>query len=572
VPVPRQNLNRPVLIILRHFPKLKAAEHEVVKRIEASASELGWNARLVDVDRNFDFKKIELIEKDADLVIDIHYEYPKFLKPRSIGAFWTPTSFMKDWDLAYAWENQLSHDHLVHTDSEKIVQLVRSYRPDENFAILNHTIPLSWQEWVSEATRNITPRAFYAGINWSKLSGRQGRHQRFFELLDDQNALDIYGPKKIGHVIPWEGFKSYRGEIPFDGKSILRCARQSGISLVLSAEQHFREGVISSRLFEGLVAGNAIIADRHPFIVKHFGSNARYLNFDKGDEYAAKQLLDYIVEFRSDKSVLEAAQNFSDEIFAQKFNLTHQLSAVLSTANSNSSDFLDLPVLLVGPPNSQVNAHLRAIGFSKIECTDSELFDLHDVRSTAKSFGMSEFIVFSTKTNFLDGLAERVVNLFQRMASEGAELGVIKTVALTQDNRNFQPLVMPVEKSFPLNGLIVRGEYEAQRRKTIVDDVPALRVRSVQDIAYINPATDTFSVLLNAAAHTNEGNPSSLSIRKLVNLELDKLGESLSSDIGEDIRRLPKARKTAVILALAAAIPGAKPFAAIAKWYYRRTK
>jgi hypothetical protein len=244
------DVSKPTLLILKHFYKLKVAEHEVVERLVASTKELGWIPRVVEVDSNFDFKNIQKIEENVDAVLDIHYEYPKFFSAKSIGAFWTPTSFMKEWDLAYVWENQLSHDNVVFTDSGKILKLLKEFRPKEKFKVLNHSLPGSWVEWINSAERSETPRAFYAGINWNKLSGRKGRNHEFFKLLDDSDTLNLYGPKKISHVVPWQGFKSYRGEIPFDGKSILHRTRESGISLVLSSEQHFNEEMISSRFFE----------------------------------------------------------------------------------------------------------------------------------------------------------------------------------------------------------------------------------------------------------------------------------------------------------------------------------
>lgn len=275
------------------------------------------------------FKNIKRIEKDIDAVLDIHYEYPKFLSAKSIGAFWTPTSFMKDWDLAYVWENQLSHDYLVHTDSPKILKLLQGFRPEEEFGILNHSLPGSWVGWINVAERNQVPHAFYAGINWNKLSGRKGRHHEMFTLLDSADVLNVYGPREIAHVIPWKGFQSYRGEIPFDGKSILQKARESGVSLVLSAEQHLSEGIISSRFFEGLAAGNSIISDGHPFIRKYLGKNGFYLNLERGDKFAADQLLEYMQELRQNPKLLAKQQEFSQNLFTEKFDLTKQLKKIL---------------------------------------------------------------------------------------------------------------------------------------------------------------------------------------------------------------------------------------------------
>ena len=86
---------KPRLLILKHFYKLKAAEHELVIRLSDAASEIGWDVSVLNIDTTTRSKEILIAEKNVDLVLDIHYEYPKFMLPNSVGAFWTPTSFMK---------------------------------------------------------------------------------------------------------------------------------------------------------------------------------------------------------------------------------------------------------------------------------------------------------------------------------------------------------------------------------------------------------------------------------------------------------------------------------------------
>lgn len=561
----------PLLIVLRHFPTLKAAEHEVVERIAASAKDLGWKTRIVDIDNTFKFKQIKLIEDEADLVLDIHYEYPKFLKPKSVGAVWTPTAFMKDWDLPYVWENQLSHDFLVHTESQKIVDLLTLYRPNEEFGILNHSIPLSWLDWVHEAPRNQIPRAFYAGINWSKLSGRSGRHNDFFKLLDAKDVLDIYGPKKISHVIPWKGFESYRGEIPFDGRSILRKARESGISLVLSAEQHFKEEVISSRLFEGTSAGNAIIADKHPFIVKHLGKNARYLDLEKGDAYAAQQLLEYVKELQSEPKTLFQLQQNSENIFKEKFNLTDQLGAVLNHHRRTKPikpENLEIDVLVLGSSNNDIYSRLKALNFSRIEFTSSKVLDMQDLQSLAKSLNFKNYLVLNGNTDFLDNFSEQVGKLAEEMAIQNTKVGLLATVLLTQDGSKFQPVIAPVSNVLPLNGLLIQETNGTPSSKLTLKRIPALRVESLGDLSYIATLDDVHDFLKQAAMSSSKEDLQESS-RVTLSRKLKEISQSTTSDIAEEIRRLPKSRKAAAMLALGASIPGMKPFVLVIKWFYR---
>ena len=77
---------RPTLVVLKHFYKLKAAEHELVIRISAAAEELGWDVRVFNLDSTTRVNEVYEFEKNASLILDIHYEYPKFMIPNSIGA------------------------------------------------------------------------------------------------------------------------------------------------------------------------------------------------------------------------------------------------------------------------------------------------------------------------------------------------------------------------------------------------------------------------------------------------------------------------------------------------------
>ena len=564
-----KNSRKPVLILLRHFPKLKAAEHEVIERLAASATELGWSVHIQNVDKSFDVNEIALVEDEADLVLDIHYEYPKFLKPNSIGAVWTPTSFMKDWDLPYVWENQLSHDNLVHTDSDKIDKLLKSFRPEKSFSVLNHSIPLSWSPWINEATRNAVPKAFYAGINWTKLSGRPGRHNHFFKELDHMEVLDIYGPKKISHVIPWKGFKSYRGEVPFDGKSILRKARESGISLVLSADQHLKEGMISSRLFEGLAASNAIISDRHPFIMKHLGDRALYLDFDRGDEYAANQLREYVKDFQENPSKLASYQKASEEIFASKFNLTTQLSNILNRPIQRKLDF-EVDALVIGSSNNDIYNRLKDLNFSKIEFTNSKILDFQDLFEIAKSLDFKDYLVFNANSEFLDNLTERISGLRENLVLQKSKVGILASVLLLQGSRWFQPALVPVADSLPLNGIYVRGSGNFVSNQPIVDFVPSLRLKHLTEISYISPFEDVYSFLSEVGRKVENPQGSSQSVRMRIAKGMAEGKHTSAPDVAEEIRRLPKSRKSAVAFALLAALPGTKLLALVAKWFYRK--
>jgi len=562
--------HRPVLIILKHFHTLKAAEHEVVERLSQSTRDLGWEPRIINVDGDFKISDIAKCEAGADLVLDIHYEYPKFLKPRSIGAVWTPTSFMKEWDLAYVWENQLSHDALVHTDSALVSNLLSQYRPQEDFGILNHSLPSSWLEWVNKGTRKETPKAFYAGINWTKLSGRPGRHHEFFKLLDNRNVLDLYGPRKIGQVTPWKGFASYRGEIPFDGKSLLLKARESGISLVLSSHQHLSEEMISSRLFEGLFAGNAIISDDHPFIKKHLGKNAFYLAFDRGDQYAASQLVEYVEELQENHELLNERQDASQQLYLKEFDLTKQLKALIAPMVKPQKVEQTLDALVIGSSTTGILKKLQSVGFSRVEFTTNQIIDLQDLVAIAQSFDLRKFCVFSSNSQILDSFVERVEVVLAKLTSSAAEIGVVGTVALSQNSGRFSPVTVPAAKSLPLSGLIIDLDHLSNNPAVYVDPIVSLRVKDLTEIRYISTFLSPYEFLLKRL----DGDPitrlGDQSVRQIIITGLATLSTAAASDIAEEIRRMPRARKRATIYALLASIPFLRPLVLMTKWMIRK--
>jgi hypothetical protein len=561
---------KPILIILKHFYTLKAAEHEVVERIAQSTRDLGWEPRIVEVDADFDLLNLAKIEKDADLVLDIHYEYPKFLKPKSIGAMWTPTSFMKEWDFPYVWENQLSHDQLIHTQSDLTVELLKQYRPDEEFGILNHSLPSSWLHWVSQGPRNQSPRAFYAGINWSKLSGRPGRHHEFFKHLDKKGVLDLYGPKKVSHVVPWKGFDSYRGEIPFDGKSLLLKARESGISLVLSAQQHLNEGMISSRLFEGLFAGNAIISDRHPFIERYLGNNAYYLDFDKGDEYAARQLEEYVEDLRQNSQKLLELQQISHELFLDQFDLTEQLRNLLHPKSRNSEKIQNLDALVLGSSSTGLLNKLELLGFERVEFTLNHIVDLQDLVDLGQSLDLKQFCVFVPNCDFLDNFVERVRQMQKRIESNSASVGILGTVALMQGPKLFSPVIVPSAKSLPLNGMMIDLSKLSANPSVYVDGIPSIRVKDYHEIPYVSKFINTYDFLRNRFKNQPLTKLGEESIRQIVISGMADLSTSASNDVAEEIRRLPRGRKRAVMYALLASLPFLKPVVLVGKRLLRK--
>ena len=143
------------------------------------------------------------------------------------------------------------------------------------------------------------------------------------------NIVNIFGPTKFGNIIPWKGFKSYNGEIRFDGISVIEKIRECGICLVLSTQQHIRNEICSMRIFEGIAAGVPIICDKNPFFEKWFGNNVFYLEGNTPEEQSLsiQQHIEYI---KSNENIVHEKIKKCREIFYQYFSFDIQFANIIN--------------------------------------------------------------------------------------------------------------------------------------------------------------------------------------------------------------------------------------------------
>jgi hypothetical protein len=129
-------------------------------------------------------------------------------------------------------------------------------------------------------------KVFYCGVNWERGVDRAGRAQGLLDILQAHGAADFYGPSKLEGMSPWEGFKSYRGEIPFDGVSMVQVMRDYGAVLAVSSPAHMKSRTSSSRVFEGIGAGVPVISDENPHVQSLFGDLVYYFRGETEAERA----------------------------------------------------------------------------------------------------------------------------------------------------------------------------------------------------------------------------------------------------------------------------------------------
>lgn len=313
--------------VIRYWADRPAAEHEVIARLSAAAQARGHGI----IELHPDGSRIHLAEEEVplDFVLNLHFATPKNLDLPHVGPLWNPVRFYHHFGFVPHFANQLSHDYLASCGSEVVDSAFAPFRPqlfENGLPVLNHTVP----ERYIEPRLRVDRAAFYVGINWERMSGGPGRHDALLRLLDVQGASAIHGPEEMDGIRPWEGFRTYKGQLPFDGWSVVEAIADAGAALVVSSSEHYRDGVMSCRPFEAAAAGVPLISERHPFMVEHFRGAALF--FDERAPHAeqAEEVVSLIARLNSDPDLAVDLATRAQALVRSRFNLDVQLDELCS--------------------------------------------------------------------------------------------------------------------------------------------------------------------------------------------------------------------------------------------------
>lgn len=144
------------------------------------------------------------------------------------------------------------------------------------------------------------------------------KYQKLLQALDAKLNFSLYGD------IPYNEFKSFKGYPSMDGKSLVKEINKHGIFLMLHSEQHLKEGVPSSHLFEAAAAAALIIADRHPFIKREFKDSVLYIDESRDD--ILEQIENHLRWIKENPEEAKIKARLSHAIFLQKFTQEKQLA------------------------------------------------------------------------------------------------------------------------------------------------------------------------------------------------------------------------------------------------------
>ena len=393
---------------------MKNAEYEVVKRVATAGVNIGAEVFVVDndgyplwaSDRVISTASPRITAADCDFMISLHFESPKLIDVPSYAALWNPPEFYSVFGYTASVEKLATHDDVLSCSSA--LADAHALNVFEGFGhrlplplpTLYHSLPSPFLEPRIDGDA----RLFYIGINWERITGQRGRHHDLLERLDKSNLIDIYGPEEFHGVEPWEGFANYRGSIPFDGYSILAEINKAGVCLAFSSEAHQKSGIMSSRLFEGLAAGAAIIANPHPIIDRFFADCVYVVDDSKEPLEMVREVVAVLTEIRRDPTEALRRARLGQERLKETFALERSLDSLfaLHAERGERRSAMRSPV----PPEVDVLVVYDGLDGAAL---------IAMVREAAKQRGVAVRILVVCDRRLLESYADRIA-----AAAEGA--------------------------------------------------------------------------------------------------------------------------------------------------------
>ena len=267
------------IALVYNWPGVKNSELELIGRIGLVLHDQGHQSYIVDpfgkiLDLAGEYASpVDYVDEPSlDFALNFHYTNPNYLDTYSYFTNWTPFEYLRRHPaigIAIPFAQELtqitcmqSHDFALDAGSREVENYYNAI--NINNPVFEKTreridfYPTCQSMLDIQPVDLENPRIFYIGVNWERLAGTKEpdvRHGGMLEQLDTEDYVELYGVKQLKGVDLWEGFKSYKGELPFDnGESIIRISNKCGISLVLSSKAHRNSGLVSTRLFQACAA------------------------------------------------------------------------------------------------------------------------------------------------------------------------------------------------------------------------------------------------------------------------------------------------------------------------------
>lgn len=317
-----------------------SAEREVALRFDIASRNIGalcyhvdQNGYIYDKKLNKTGNNIRKIE-ELSFALHLHFLTFKNFDIWSIYTLWNPPSILFDWsDPIFYLDSFVMHDDYVKStgnvasDHLNILLEAKGRRFDGNqflFPSLSESQVLPPQQLNPKSAK-----IFYCGVAWERSAGVPLRHNFVFKSLDSEDCIHFYGPSVCGgQPTPWEDFKNYHGEIPFDGNSLIEKINSYGICLALSSVVHQKSEIMSNRIYEAAAAGSLIITDKNDFVNKVFGDSVIQVENSGNSKKTFSEIMSAYRWAISHPSEAYAMASKAQKIFLEKLTLETHLSRI----------------------------------------------------------------------------------------------------------------------------------------------------------------------------------------------------------------------------------------------------
>lgn len=307
-----------------------SAEAECVRWFKYAAEILGLACDVVDTQYRFiDNRQLRVSKQTHDFVLHVHFFSGKAENVFSIATLWNPHDIHHNWGYRQSVSTLMTNDDFVFEGSSQVTSQMYRLIKGSTYHLFPEILMFPSPPKIIHLPLFMEERRlFYSGINWERLRGTKGRFHDLLKALDRTGLIDIYGPEHFQGIRPWRGFHSYRGEIPFDGISMMDYLQKSGIALVLSSASHINDEIITNRLFEALAAGVVVIADQNPIVKELMGETCLYVNTDSSD--CEQQIIKHVNWLNEHPQEAFELAKASQAIFEEKLCLCMRLASLYS--------------------------------------------------------------------------------------------------------------------------------------------------------------------------------------------------------------------------------------------------
>lgn len=300
---------------------------EICRRIEVAANNLGVECYFVGPDG--------FILQNGKHISSLGVDFVIVFDPAQITLFDTfvyhlmwfvPGLIHEEHAITYDRLSDNCDDHLCFP-AKQLLEYYQDYYATVNSNFLFPSAPYNYvcKPRVFTGKEGNKYKAFYAGIN---VDAKNVRHEELFKRLESKDLVDLYGPRQINGKQNWQGFKSYRGEINFDGHSIIETANRSGVTLALHHFVHARFSMPTNRLFEGVAAGTLVVTERMSFIEEAFGDSIFYLDPCLSEEERASKVEEIINWANTHPEAAREKISRAQAIFLDRFELTKVIKSI----------------------------------------------------------------------------------------------------------------------------------------------------------------------------------------------------------------------------------------------------